>query len=548
MKKIIVEEKDVGKRLDSYIAENYSELSRTMIKKIIETNNILVNEKKQKVSYKVQANDEICINVPKAKETKLEAENIPIEIIYEDNDIIVVNKPKGLVVHPANGNPDGTLVNAILAICKHSLSGIGGEIRPGIVHRLDKDTSGIIIVAKNDIAHINISNQIKERKVKKTYIALVRGNVPEEEATINMPIGRSTRDRKKMAVNKDGKPAITHFKVLKRYGKYTLLEVKIETGRTHQIRVHMAEIGYPIVGDAVYSNGKNEFGVEGQMLHAYKLEFEHPTTKKHMELIAPLPQYFKEILEKLYIIYKIMKGKIMEQIRLQKLLANSGICSRRKAEEYILAGKVKVNGKIITELGTKVNPAKDEVTFEGKVVKNVEDKIYILLNKPIGYVTTAKDQFNRETVLDLINIKEKVVPVGRLDMYTSGALILSNDGEFIYKVTHPKYEIEKAYNVTLKGKVTEEEIKALEKGVKIEDYVSGKAKVKILKIDEEKDVSRIEIIIHEGKNREVRKMCNAIGKKVLALHRSRIGNLNVKDLKIGEWKYLNNKQIESLIK
>lgn len=238
----------------------------------------------------------------------------------------------------------------------------------------------------------------------------------------------------------------------------------------------------------------------------------------------------------------------MEQIRLQKLLANSGICSRRKAEEYILAGKVKVNGKIITELGTKVNPAKDEVTFEGKVVKNVEDKIYILLNKPIGYVTTAKDQFNRETVLDLINIKEKVVPVGRLDMYTSGALILSNDGEFIYKVTHPKYEIEKAYNVTLKGKVAEEEIKALEKGVKIEDYVSGKAKVKILKIDEEKDVSRIEIIIHEGKNREVRKMCNAIGKKVLALHRSRIGNLNVKDLKIGEWKYLNNKQIESLIK
>ena len=238
----------------------------------------------------------------------------------------------------------------------------------------------------------------------------------------------------------------------------------------------------------------------------------------------------------------------MEQIRLQKFLANSGICSRRKAEEYILAGKVKVNGKIITELGTKVNPAKDEVTFEGKVVKNVEDKIYILLNKPIGYVTTAKDQFNRETVLDLINIKEKVVPVGRLDMYTSGALILSNDGEFIYKVTHPKYEIEKAYNVTLKGNVTEEEIKALEKGVKIEDYVSGKAKVKILKIDEEKDVSRIEIIIHEGKNREVRKMCNAIGKKVLALHRSRIGNLNVKDLKIGEWKYLNNKQIESLIK
>ena len=299
MKKIIVEEKDVGKRLDSYIAENYSELSRTMIKKIIETNNILVNEKKQKVSYKVQANDEICINVPKAKETKLEAENIPIEIIYEDNDIIVVNKPKGLVVHPANGNPDGTLVNAILAICKNSLSGIGGEIRPGIVHRLDKDTSGIIIVAKNDIAHINISNQIKERKVKKTYIALVRGNVPEEEATINMPIGRSTRDRKKMAVNKDGKPAITHFKVLKRYGKYTLLEVKIETGRTHQIRVHLSEIGYPVIGDEVYSNGKNQWNIKGQCLHAKSLKFKHPVTKKEMFIEAELPKYFKDIIEQM---------------------------------------------------------------------------------------------------------------------------------------------------------------------------------------------------------------------------------------------------------
>ncbi len=299
MKNIIVEENDIGKRLDSYIAENYSELSRTMIKKLIETKNILVNAKEQKASYKVQVNDNICINVPEAQETELKAQNIPIEIIYEDNDIIVVNKPKGLVVHPANGNPDGTLVNAILAICKNSLSGIGGEIRPGIVHRLDKDTSGLLIVAKNDVAHINISNQIKERRVKKTYIALVRGNVPEEEATINLPIGRSTKDRKKMAVNKNGKQAITHFKVLKRYGKYTLLEVKIETGRTHQIRVHMAEIGYPVVGDVVYSNGKNEFGVVGQMLHSYKLEFAHPTTQKHMELEAPLPPYFKEILEKL---------------------------------------------------------------------------------------------------------------------------------------------------------------------------------------------------------------------------------------------------------
>lgn len=299
MENVIVNENDKGKRLDIYIAENFNELSRTMIKKLIESNNILVNDKSEKVSYKVQANDNISIDVPEAKETKLKAQEIPLDIIYEDSDIIVVNKPKGMVVHPANGNPDGTLVNAILAICKNSLSGIGGELRPGIVHRLDKDTSGLIIVAKNDNAHINMSEQIKERNVKKTYIALVRGNVPEEEATINMPIGRSTKDRKKMAVTKNGKQAITHFKVLKRYSKYTLLEIKIETGRTHQIRVHMAEIGYPVVGDAVYSNGKNEFGIEGQMLHAYKLEFMHPITNKHMELTAPLPQYFEEILKKL---------------------------------------------------------------------------------------------------------------------------------------------------------------------------------------------------------------------------------------------------------
>ena len=299
MKNVIVNENDKGKRLDIYIAENFNELSRTMIKKLIESNNILVNDKSEKVSYKVQANDNISIDIPEAKETKLKAQEIPLDIVYEDSDIIVINKPKGMVVHPANGNPDGTLVNAILSICKNSLSGIGGELRPGIVHRLDKDTSGLIIVAKNDKAHINMSEQIKERNVKKTYIALVRGNVPEEEATINMPIGRSTKDRKKMAVTKNGKQAITHFKVLKRYSKYTLLEIKIETGRTHQIRVHMAEIGYPVVGDAVYSNGKNEFGIEGQMLHAYKLEFMHPITNKHMELTAPLPQYFEEILKKL---------------------------------------------------------------------------------------------------------------------------------------------------------------------------------------------------------------------------------------------------------
>lgn len=237
-----------------------------------------------------------------------------------------------------------------------------------------------------------------------------------------------------------------------------------------------------------------------------------------------------------------------EDIRLQKYLANQGICSRRKAEEYILQGQVKVNGEVVCELGTKINPNKDEVIFKSNKVGNVDKKVYILLNKPIGYVTTTRDQFGRDTVLDLVHVKEKILPVGRLDMYTSGALILTNDGEFIYKVTHPKYEIEKTYNVTVKGIVTKEEIKQLEDGVKIEDYTSGKAKVKILKIDKENDISRIEITIHEGKNREVRKMCNGIGRKVLALHRSKIENIDVKSLKLGEWRYLTNKEISSLLK
>ncbi len=234
----------------------------------------------------------------------------------------------------------------------------------------------------------------------------------------------------------------------------------------------------------------------------------------------------------------------MENIRLQKFLANAGICSRRKAEKYILEGKVKVNGEIIFELGMKINPVIDEVIFDGKVVRVENNKVYILLNKPIGYVTTVKEQFGRPAVTDLLKgVKEKVLPVGRLDMYTSGAIILTNDGDFIYKVTHPKYEIEKTYQVTVKGKITDDEIEKLKNGVKIDDYISGRAKVKILKIDQTKNISRIQITIHEGKNREVRKMCKAIDKKVIALHRSKIENIDVKDLALGEWRYLNKEEV-----
>ena len=256
--------------------------------------------------------------------------------------------------------------------------------------------------------------------------------------------------------------------------------------------------------------------------------------------------------------------------RLQKFLANSGVASRRKCEELILAGRVKVNGEIVTELGRKIDIDKDVVRFDDKEIKQQKNKVYILLNKPIGYVTTMKDQFNRDSVIDLVKINERVVPVGRLDMYTSGALILTNDGDFVEKVTHPRNEIEKTYNVTLAGKVTNEDVEKLRNGVEINIendnakynnkynekyndnninkklYKTGKAKVKILKIDEEKSISRLQITIHEGKNREIRKMCEAIGKKVIALHRAKIGNITVKDLPLGKWRYLKQSEVDRL--
>ena len=296
MQELKVEENNI--RIDTFIAQK-QDLSRVTIQRLIEKEKILVNGKKTKPSYKVKIDDTITIEEEKPEETKIIAQNIPIEILYEDEDIVVVNKPKGMVVHPANGNPDGTLVNAVLAKCKGTLSGIGGKIRPGIVHRLDKDTSGVIVIAKNDKAHIVLSEQIKNHEVEKTYIALVKGIAKENEAKINMPIGRSNKDRKKMAVTKNGKEAITNFKVLKRFKKSncTLLEVKIETGRTHQIRVHLSEIGYPIIGDMVYSNGKNKWKIEGQCLHAKSLKFKHPITKKEMKIEANLPKYLQEVIK-----------------------------------------------------------------------------------------------------------------------------------------------------------------------------------------------------------------------------------------------------------
>lgn len=296
MKKYNIEE--IG-RLDKIVSNLETNLSREAVQRMIKNGKILVNGKQEKPSYKTSIGETLTIEEEKAEEIDLKPQEMPLDVIYEDDDMLVINKEKGIVVHPGNGNPDGTLANAVMARCKGGLSGIGGKIRPVIVHRIDKDTSGLVIIAKNDKAHINLSNQIQKRKVKKTYIALVRGVIKENEATINMPIGRSTKDRKKMAVSKNGKEAITNFKVLKRFTGYTLLEVNIETGRTHQIRVHLAEIGFPIVGDIVYSNGKNPFNVEGQMLHAAKLELKHPTTQKDVTFEATLPEYFKKIVKEL---------------------------------------------------------------------------------------------------------------------------------------------------------------------------------------------------------------------------------------------------------
>ncbi len=289
-----------GERLDKIIAESTGELSRNAVQKLIEDGLVTLNGKTVSKSVKPKNGDVITFIIPDPEELKAVAQNIPVDIVYEDNCLLVVNKPKGMVVHPAAGNPDGTLVNALLYHCKGRLSSINGVIRPGIVHRIDKDTSGLLIVAKNDTSHAFLAEQIKEHSFKREYRAVVNGKMPSLEGTINVPLGRSRNDRKKQAVNGlNPREAVTHYKVLERFPGYDFCSFTLETGRTHQIRVHCAYLGHPVAGDGVYGPPKNSLGLEGQCLHAAVIGFVHPETRDYMEFSAPLPDYFINVLKKI---------------------------------------------------------------------------------------------------------------------------------------------------------------------------------------------------------------------------------------------------------
>lgn len=298
--KIIKVEEESKERIDKFISNSLENLTRSAIKKLIESNNIYVNEKTVACSYKVRVGDVIKIVIPQSEPIEAVPENIPIDIAYEDDDLLVVNKKKGMVVHPAAGNYTGTLVNALLYYCKDSLSGINGKIRPGIVHRIDKDTSGLLIVAKNDFAHKHLAEQIKVHSFTREYEAVVYGGFKQDSGTINAPIGRSHLDRKKMAVTeKNSKEAITHYQVIKRYRGFTHLRLRLETGRTHQIRVHMAYLNHPLAGDLVYAPKKPDLGLNGQCLHARLIGFKHPRDGRYIEINSELPDYFKKFLSKL---------------------------------------------------------------------------------------------------------------------------------------------------------------------------------------------------------------------------------------------------------
>lgn len=300
-----VETEYEGERLDRYLALLFAESgawSRSFFQKLIRDGHVLVNDAPQKANYRLKAEDMVSVEIPDAVETPILPENIPLDILYEDDDLLVVNKPKGMVVHPSAGHVSGTLVNAVMYHCKDSLSGINGEVRPGIVHRIDMDTTGSLIVCKNDESHLFIAEQIKEHSVCRRYRGIVCGVVGADTGTVDTFIGRHPIERKKMAVvnEKNGRHAVTHYRVLERFSRYTYMEFELETGRTHQIRVHMASIGHPLLGDALYSSGKSPYRLQGQTLHAMLIGFIHPRTREYMEVIAPLPEYFEKILRNLH--------------------------------------------------------------------------------------------------------------------------------------------------------------------------------------------------------------------------------------------------------
>ena len=295
----LVEEREQGLRLDKYLSEQMEEITRSFLQKLIKDGQVTVDGIVQKSNYKLRNGQNVEVIIPPAEDAEILPEDIPLDILYEDEDLLVVNKPKNMVVHPSAGHYTGTLVNAVMFHCKDSLSGINGEIRPGIVHRIDKDTTGSLIVCKNDESHLQIAEQIKEHSVNRIYRGIVSGRLKETEGTIEGDIGRHPTDRKKMAiVTRNGKPAITHYRVLKQYNNAAYMEFKLETGRTHQIRVHMASVGHPLLGDIVYGNPKNPYKLNGQTLHAMTIGFIHPRSGEYLEISAPLPEYFETLIKK----------------------------------------------------------------------------------------------------------------------------------------------------------------------------------------------------------------------------------------------------------